>query len=134
MGYSKNNWIHKKSFQKVGGKIIFPVAGKRILEGSSIEKLLLNKERREQIEVHGRYQIIVEGSAVEEDDFTEEFIVYIESVLIGATIEQAWMSKDGSLTINVNSDPTIRFFVSTEGMELPIEKWTYDHDGSYLTN
>lgn len=95
---------------------------------------MLNEKPLENIELHGKFVILLSGDTIYQDDFTEELVQFIESTIIETTIEKAWIDKEGSLTIDIDSNPAIRIFVSNEGVEWPIEKWTYHHEEGYMSN
>lgn len=134
MGYHKNEWILKFGYKKVGGNIFLPINGKRIQTGSKIDRILLDSKGVEKITIHGDFKVVINGESTGSDEIIEEFEDFLQSIIIDAPIQEAWMDNQGSLTICIDSDPKIRLFVDNEKFEWPIAKWTYDQKDGYLSN
>ncbi|MEM7368042.1 MAG: hypothetical protein AAF587_05535 [Bacteroidota bacterium] len=111
MSFRKNQRRDTFGYQKVEGKVYVPIAGKTILEGSTIDHLLLDASSQEALILYGAYEVNIDGTKIKHEELVEEYIDFLNQLLIGSTIRSAIVHSQLSLTITIDSNPPLSIYI-----------------------
>lgn len=126
MSFRKNQRRETFGYQKIDGITYLPVSGKRILEGSTINQLLLDASGKEAIVIYGTYEVKIEGESLKSEELVEEYVDYLEQVLVGSTIRSAIIHSQMSLTIKLDSSPAIEIYIDNSLPHYYDVAWGYN--------
>ena len=137
MSFTRNQWIEKSGFQKVGGAILFPITGCIVSEESTLTRLRFKDQKGVEILIHGPFEIILNGETLDPDKLIPEMLEYVQELVRGSRVIEARRESRKNLLVKLDGGEAaggeigLKVDVAAHS-DWPWEFWQFNHPDGFL--